>query len=522
MSTSLDFAFIAFIVISRWWVVVTEAQDINATGGTFPYKVYQESTFSYHFIEANVAVSYLGDGSGTGKCNIMGFWHTGNVEATSISSTVKSTDQTLCSSTSRPFRQPLMDFAGSDSVLGAVDYANYPDLQMFPSVAGAVVPIFNIPELKSLPSSSASLTLSRSTLAGIFTGKIRYWGHSSIIQDVNKTSVVAAHKLSSLGSQPINVVVRQDSSGTSEIFTTALASFDPQSTSSSPDFSFGNLGTAGSTPTWCDPKTDEVQDITVSGCVLDSTSSEAIMLKVVVAKGGKVASIAFFCNDTVATLASYFTNASLPVYPVSKTVSGSTATFRIAYPYGGLTKVNWYQPAVVSTPSGITVIVSTVQEGGYLNAPYSGTVKTTSLVHSVWVLSNTTVQGNASWVAFTLEWKGSASGNFTAVINASSPLIDISAKIKSAINLKAPGAVSKVSRTSLKHSWAEYQVTFSSAAGSSDYFATLTANVTAVSGDLLEETDQAAFVVVTKLLDANNYPRFYDSSNPRGYSGSGR
>jgi hypothetical protein len=51
------------------------------------------------------------------------------------------------------------------------DLDNFPDLQMFPAVAGAVVPIYNIPEIPS--NSNLSLVLNRKTLKNIFIGNIQ-------------------------------------------------------------------------------------------------------------------------------------------------------------------------------------------------------------------------------------------------------------------------------------------------------------------------------------------------------------
>jgi ABC-type phosphate transport system substrate-binding protein len=544
----------------------TSVTYINGTGGTFPFSVYKELIFSYHFVASDTSVSYLADGSGTGKCNIMGFWHTGNIEASSIPSSIKVADQALCTASSRPSRQPLVDFSGSDSVLSEADYSNFPDLQMLPSVAGAVVPIYNIPEIAN-GGTKSGLALSRSTLAGIFKGTIRYWGDANIIKDVNQSSRSLAVALKRLSKVPINVVVRQDSSGTSEIFSNALASFDPKGVSS-PDFSFGALGSAGSTPSWCDPKTDEIQDITFSGCNTTSVGSNEVVdgggvayFKIVKPSGGGFADVYIQCNDTIQSLSYRFGNSSIRVFPVSRTVvseaslnidgslSSSSAldgmysvTFRIAYPYSGLSKTNWYQPAVVTTSEGLSVSIATVQEGGYLNAPYSGTKKTTALTQSVWVLSNysTTVSAaamnNASWITFRLSWssspvfgsngvaESSSSHNQSAVINTTSPLTDISSVMKTAITAAHPGAVSSVSRASFKHGWAEYQIVFSSAAGASGIFSSMTANITDASADV-QLSGRSAFskvVHVTKLLDANRYPQFYDSSHPRGYSGSGR
>ena len=67
-------------------------------------------------------------------------------------------------------RIPLTDIGASDGLLGAADYLNFPDIQMLPAAAGAVVPIYNIPELVTLRIGDP-LILSRSSLVNIFMGK---------------------------------------------------------------------------------------------------------------------------------------------------------------------------------------------------------------------------------------------------------------------------------------------------------------------------------------------------------------
>jgi hypothetical protein len=51
------------------------------------------------------------------------------------------------------------------------DLDNFPDLQMYPAVAGAVVPIYNIPDIPS--TSNLTLVLGRKTLKNIFMGNIQ-------------------------------------------------------------------------------------------------------------------------------------------------------------------------------------------------------------------------------------------------------------------------------------------------------------------------------------------------------------
>eukprot|EP00667_Euglena_gracilis_P004671 EG_transcript_4701 len=110
--------------------------------------------------------------------------------------------------------QPLyLDFAGSDALLGTSDYAQFPDLQMYPTMAAAVVPIFNL-------GSITNVTFSTSLLAQIFRAKVQYWDDPAILS-------LNPHLNGSIPSrQPIALVVRSDSSGTTQIFKKALAAFD--------------------------------------------------------------------------------------------------------------------------------------------------------------------------------------------------------------------------------------------------------------------------------------------------------
>ena len=101
-----------------------------------------QDTFAYQFISDDI-VLYVGAGSGVGKCNIMGYWQTGNTDLTypPPPRAVLEQDSTKCTAAVRSdnyTRQPLVDFAGSDSLLSAADYKNFPDLQMFPAVSTTI------------------------------------------------------------------------------------------------------------------------------------------------------------------------------------------------------------------------------------------------------------------------------------------------------------------------------------------------------------------------------------------------
>jgi phosphate transport system substrate-binding protein len=165
--------------------------QINAAGATFPLPLYTEWTYAYQYVDPSVAINYQGIGSGGGKKAII--------------------DGTV-------------DFAGSDSLLADADYTAGKDLQMYPMVASAVVPIYNIKwniDATATPAPTIpALVLDRKTLVGIYNGTIATWNDPAIValNPALKTFLPAAK---------ITVVHRSDGSGTTEIFTKALTSFSP-------------------------------------------------------------------------------------------------------------------------------------------------------------------------------------------------------------------------------------------------------------------------------------------------------
>ena len=163
--------------------------QINGAGATFPLPVYTEWTYAYQYVDPSVALNYQGIGSGGGKKGIV--------------------DGTI-------------DFAGSDSFLSDAEYTSGKDLQMYPMLAGAVVPIYNIKW--NLPSGAAAptsaLILDRATLVGIYNGTLTMWKDPAIVAlNPDLKDVLPTDK--------ITAVHRSDGSGTTEIFTKALASFSP-------------------------------------------------------------------------------------------------------------------------------------------------------------------------------------------------------------------------------------------------------------------------------------------------------
>ncbi len=156
---------------------------INGAGATFPLPVYTEWTYAYQYVDPSVAINYQGIGSGGGKKGII--------------------DNTI-------------DFAGSDSLLSDEEYTKGGDLQMYPMVAGAVVPIYNVEGID--PANDPALVLDRQTLADIYQGKIKTWNDPAVVK-------LNPDLASKLPAKQITAVHRSDGSGTTEIFTNALSAF---------------------------------------------------------------------------------------------------------------------------------------------------------------------------------------------------------------------------------------------------------------------------------------------------------
>jgi hypothetical protein len=505
---------IALVYLS--YRTTVDCWSINATGGSFPSNVYREATFAYEFQPSGDFVSYFGAGSTTGKCNIMGYWHTGDSLASqsSISAAVKIRDQLICTDActvqtcgtssvvsprfDRLTRRPLIDFAGSDSILKSADYNAFSDLQMFPALAGAVVPVYNIPELRAIQ--NASLVLSRQNIADIFKGKVLYWNDSTILNNnplLRGTLKKVVH--------PINVVVRTDSSGTSEIFSVALSMFDPMGLSA-PDYSFGATVGTSSDPSWCGLLTDEVQIFTITGCNTAATAiNKRIYMKVV--DGQKsLRDLTFLCDASAANITGEFlrSNPGAGLSVIVNKISTASGAIKLKVGYGDPSTEGsyWYKPSIVALPPGVAVEVSTLQEGGYYNSHFNSTYFVTPQVQSIWIAAT------VSNFLFDVSWHSSSGKNYTVGLNAHSTAADIA----QAFNASFLGSVSSVQLVNAATQWIEYQITLSSL-GSKMFnkFSVLSA---------LKLYDNAVYI--TTLLDYNNYPIFYDYAHPMGLGGSGR
>ncbi len=150
--------------------------QLTGAGATFPDPVYTEWRFAYPYVDDSVVINYQAIGSGGGKKGIA--------------------DKTI-------------DFAGSDSLLTDAEYAANPTLQMFPTLAGAEVIVFNL-----APEVTTTMVLDGPTLVDIYNAKITKW---------NDPAIKALNPDANLPDKPITVVHRSDGSGTTEIFTKYLS-----------------------------------------------------------------------------------------------------------------------------------------------------------------------------------------------------------------------------------------------------------------------------------------------------------
>ncbi len=157
------------------------AIQINGAGATFPYPLYSRWFYEYAFVDPSVKFNYQSIGSGGGIKQI--------------------TERTV-------------DFGASDAILTEEQRAAAPGLQMFPTVAGADVVVYNVAALKDAP----ALTLDGTTVANIFLGRITKW---------NDPAIAALNPGVPLPDQDIIVVHRSDGSGTTFIFTDYLSNVSP-------------------------------------------------------------------------------------------------------------------------------------------------------------------------------------------------------------------------------------------------------------------------------------------------------
>jgi phosphate transport system substrate-binding protein len=157
-----------------------EMIQLNGAGATFPYPIYSKWFSEYGKLHTNVQINYQSIGSGGGI---------------------------------RQITERTVDFGATDGPMTLDQIQNAPGILHFPTVLGAVVPVYNIPGV------DAELKFTGPVLADIFLGKITKWNDKAI------TGINPGVKLPDT---EIAVVHRSDGSGTTYIWVDYLAKVSPE------------------------------------------------------------------------------------------------------------------------------------------------------------------------------------------------------------------------------------------------------------------------------------------------------
>src|SRR5262245_8094734 len=153
---------------------------LQGAGASFPAPLYSKWFKSYSASHPGLQIDYQSVGSGSGVKAVI--------------------DKTV-------------DFGASDAAMSAEEQAQVPSgVLLLPMTAGSIAVSYN---LEGVP----SLKLTRKAYAGIFLGQIKKW---------NDPAIAAANPGTKLPDEPVNVVVRADSSGTTFVFTKHLAAISPE------------------------------------------------------------------------------------------------------------------------------------------------------------------------------------------------------------------------------------------------------------------------------------------------------
>jgi phosphate transport system substrate-binding protein len=147
---------------------------VQGAGASFPALVYERWSQRFNSLNPGVQLRYSATGSGDGVRQI---------QARSVT------------------------FGGTDSPLSAAQLAEH-ELVQIPMVVGGLVPVVNLPGL-----GGNALVLDGGTLAALMQGEIRQW---------NDPRVAALNPGLNLPALAVQRIVREDASGSSEVFTRYL------------------------------------------------------------------------------------------------------------------------------------------------------------------------------------------------------------------------------------------------------------------------------------------------------------
>src|SRR5215207_9100750 len=171
----------AIAVIAATAGLTAQTVQINGAGATFPYPIYSKWFAEYNKLHPDVRINYQSIGSGGGVRQL--------------------TNRTV--------------------FFGASDYPLTDEQQLaapgkifhFPTVIGAVVPVYNIPGV------SGELKFTGPLLADIFLGKVTKW---------NDQAIASLNGGITLPGTDITVVHRSDGSGTTYIWVDYLSKVSPE------------------------------------------------------------------------------------------------------------------------------------------------------------------------------------------------------------------------------------------------------------------------------------------------------
>ena len=183
MSHTGKFRIIAVAALAGFAYSAFAAVSINGAGSTFIYPVLTKWAEAYGRLEPSVRLNYESIGS------------------------LQGVDRLLTHST---------DFAASDAPLH-LEQMDQPSCGTlyFPVVVGAVVVVYNLPQLPA----TSRMRLSGQVLADIYLGKIKSW---------NDPAIVALNPGTAVPNQAVTVNHRLDGSGTTFTFTDYLSKANTQ------------------------------------------------------------------------------------------------------------------------------------------------------------------------------------------------------------------------------------------------------------------------------------------------------
>ena len=161
--------------------LAAQTMKITGAGATFPYPIYSKWFAEYNRLHSNVEINYQSLGSGAGI---------------------------------QQLRAQTVFFGATDGPMTSQQLQDAPGrILHFPTVLGAVVPIFNIPNVKT------ELKFTGQVLADIYLGKITKW---------NDPALTKLNTGVTLPGSDITVVHRSEGSGTTYIWVDYLSKISPE------------------------------------------------------------------------------------------------------------------------------------------------------------------------------------------------------------------------------------------------------------------------------------------------------